>query len=101
MERRRFVFAIDTSGNEAPGAHPCRGETAYGKTPHSGNDPDGAFVFYKGVLPIGLTPNGTTCRRSSGRGCRRRDRGGSGRRPSGSAGGWSGKRNPSGMTRGG
>src|SRR3989441_12787951 len=32
------------------------------------------------LLPIGLTPNGTTCRRSSGRGCRRRDRGGSGRR---------------------
>src|SRR2546428_13328206 len=41
----------------------------------------------KVLLPIGLTPNGTTCRRSSGRGCRRRDRGGSGRRPSGSAGG--------------
>jgi len=47
---------------------------------------DSALAPKTPVLLIGLTPNGTTCRRSWGRGRLRRGRAGSGRPPSGFAG---------------
>src|SRR5713101_9729207 len=84
--RSVIVVSFETFFSCLPSATSCGRQqpTAldelYGADLHS-------FGSFLRLLPIGLTPNGTTCRRSWGHGRRRRDPAGSGTLPSGCAAG--------------